>query len=202
MHQGASISQRVVAILLVGTIVGGAIAYGRSSGADLSSDSSSRQTERPEVSDSTTPPAPQLHQAAASKATPDDDDAAAIEEVTSSAAADEASWDHQPIDKYLTFLTPYSEQVIRNYRLECPHSGRTIRLIDSMRSGIRQVAMMGGAHLHMTVDSRGKEVRVYNQMRSDDGRSNSPHAVMSIDGWGELHTFGINPSSVYAACYG
>lgn len=116
-------------------------------------------------------------------------------------AAQDWSWDHKPIDKYLTFLTPQAEDTVRSFQISCPQPGKTIRLIDAMRAGLRMGSSYKGAHLYMTVDSRGDEVRIINQVRLDDGRSNTPHVVATINRWGELQLQGISEEGIMDQCY-
>lgn len=208
MYQGNSLRDRAVAVMLVSALVVGGLAFAKPANLDLPGFTLQGSASEVTASEAATTAAavavapervvdplelPKLPAADL----PDED--GRVEILAAGAAG--LAWDRQPGDEYITFVTPYSEEVVRSFELRCPHSEKSIRLIDSMRIGLRQIASMGGGHLHMTADSRGKEVRIYNQMRLNDGRSNSSRLSMSIDEWGEVQTHGIDPTSIYVACY-
>lgn len=209
MYQGNSLRDRAVAVMLVSALVAGGLAFAEPANLDLPSFTLQGPASEVTAMEAATT-------AAAGAAAPErvadplelpklpaadlPDESGRVELLAAGAAG--LPWDRQPGDEYITFVTPYSEEVVRTFELRCPHSDKSIRLIDSMRIGLRQIASMGGGHLHMTADSRGKEVRIYNQMRLKDGRSNSSRLSISIDEWGELQTHGIDPTSIYVACDG
>lgn len=201
MYRGVSYKERIAAIGFLAAASGAAAFASQQSGWSWPWSNEFRQTV---VDEDARPAKPE------SSAFPPDSAGPSIAEIDThqtaaptelAAPVQDWSWDQQPIDKYLTFLTPHAEDVVRSYRINCPQPGKTIRLIDAMRVGLRLGSSYPGTHLYMTVDSRGDEVRITNQMRADDGRSNEPRVVATIDVWGDLQLHGISWDGIMDQCF-
>ncbi|HTN15598.1 MAG TPA: hypothetical protein VL094_12420 [Sphingomonadaceae bacterium] len=110
-------------------------------------------------------------------------------------------YDHDPVDRYIEFRTNDAERIVRGFRISCPQEGKSIALMDVLREATRQGSYYMGAHLYTTVDSRSGKVRIYHQMRIDNGQSNPPHVVMSLSEWGDLQLYDIREEAVMSLCY-
>jgi len=128
-----------------------------------------------------------------------EEEAALRAEAEQEARLRELRADRDPVDKYITFLTPYAEVRVRSYAIACPQPGKSVRLMDLMRSGTR-FALANGGVMYTNVDSRGEEVRISQDVRARGGGTGFK-LVASINEWGELRLHGISRDSVMFECY-
>jgi len=106
-------------------------------------------------------------------------------------------------DSLIQFKTAYAEKIVRNYNFQCPQPGKSASLMVTLRRSVIEGSGMGGGvrKLYAIVDSRGDEVRIYHQVRGNDGYVGEQGIIMSIDKWGELRLSGISKDAMFIDCY-
>jgi hypothetical protein len=106
-------------------------------------------------------------------------------------------------DSLIQFKTAYAEKIVGNYNFQCPQPGKSASLMVTLRRSVTEGSAMGGGvrKLYAIVDSRGDEIRVYHQVRGNDGYVGEQSIIMSINKWGELHLRGISKDAMFIDCY-
>lgn len=99
------------------------------------------------------------------------------------------------------FETDYARRVVEEFALDCQApDGRTLPLMNAM---LAKLASLDGKDMYLTtrVDSRGEDVRIYDQL-VERGRTLDSRVAFEINKWGELRSPEGKITALRNACFG
>lgn len=101
----------------------------------------------------------------------------------------------------IKFETAYSRRVVEDFAIDCQaRDGRSLPLMNVMLAKVDQLDGKDG-YLTSRVDSRGEDVRVFDEW-VEGGRVVDSRLAFEINKWGELRTLLARPEAIRNACFG
>ena len=104
--------------------------------------------------------------------------------------------------KNIIFADKQAKRIVLGFVIDCNSETRVLPLINMLYARVDAIESSGNGSKFISIaESRGREVRIYDHMKTSDGQEMEKLAF-EINQWGELIPHGISTAPILNACAG